>query len=168
MLCTAMVGILTSESIAGCNTILTVVALVLCCTGKRMLKGFTGKLLVTVDFLKYQNKSLYVIKLQNSRHTLGWIGKQHHSIKAMNATTVPVSKMKSSMVWNFKVLLLLCKKYLGWSRRRNSPARRLTRRDWPSTQNHPVGSFSYTFVSSARAFAWVNQQNWVTDCFCYH
>lgn len=30
--------------------------------------------------------------------TLGWTGKQHHKIKAMNATIVPSNRMKSSMV----------------------------------------------------------------------
>lgn len=32
------------------------------------------------------------------QHTFGWIGKQHHNTKAMNATIVPISKIKSSIV----------------------------------------------------------------------
>lgn len=30
--------------------------------------------------------------------TLGWIGKQHHRINAINATTVPIRSIKSSIV----------------------------------------------------------------------
>lgn len=32
------------------------------------------------------------------QHTFGWIGKQHQSTKAMNATIVPINRMKSSIV----------------------------------------------------------------------
>lgn len=38
--------------------------------------------------------------------TFGWIGKQHHRTKAINATIVPIKSMKSSIVCENNIKML--------------------------------------------------------------
>ena len=41
----------------------------------------------------------WVERCSEPRESFGSMGKQHHSTKAMKATLVPISRMKSSMDW---------------------------------------------------------------------
>lgn len=63
-----------------------------------ILDDFAGKLAMRSRFLMVRFDILLLL-LRNYGLTLGWMGKQHQRMKAMKATSVPTSSIKSSMVY---------------------------------------------------------------------